>query len=346
MPKANKATAGRNKNKGKAPAKASTRPKRAAATPARLRASPPESPPRNLTPASPAPTPSNDDTAAELATLKLQVAALVSEIRATRPSASKDSSTPQPSTSTQATPAPCTHVQEQDSVSLPSVEEAARAALAGEAEGYVKLGTLLAPSVKKKIWAGEYVALETLHKLDEKNPTFTWDNNKLSISTPKASKPDSIFSWLRLFNTYAAVVCEKEAALGPALFTYQTRILDLQRRYAGFLWRSYDERFRALKAVCTSLPWEMLRWEIVLELAGDVPKKNQNLPRTNQPFRSPGEGTCNSFLSAGTCRFGNKCRYIHKCGLCGQNHSRNLCPTAKPSAAAKPNASAKPSKFQ
>ncbi len=167
-------------------------------------------------------------------------------------------------------------------MSLPSVEEAARAALAGEAEGFVKLGTLLAPSVKKKIWAGEYVALETQHNIDGPPPppppqTFTWDNNRLSICTPKAINPDSIFAWIRLFNTYATVVCEeKEAALGPALFTCQTRILDPQRRHAGFNWRSYDERFRALKAVCTSLPWELLRWEIVPELAGDVPKKNQN----------------------------------------------------------------------
>jgi hypothetical protein len=89
-------------------------------------------------------------------------------------------------------------------VSLPSVEKAARAALA----------TLLAPSVKNKIWAGEYVALETLHKVDDKNPTFTWDNNRLSISTPKSSKPDSIFAWIRLFNTYAVVV-KKKLRSGP-----------------------------------------------------------------------------------------------------------------------------------
>ena len=127
---------------------------------------------------------------------------------------------------------------------------------------------------------------------------------------------------------------------------YMIRILDMQRRYGGLIWRSYDEKFRKVKGKCQKLPWHVINWQIALPCINMVPGTNVNKGQvTNKrPFREqPGtssqgqasgqagkkdrilKGYCFKYDRSGSCP-NNDCKFKHICSICGgEGHNRQKC---------------------
>jgi len=184
------------------------------------------------------------------------------------------------------------------------------------------LGLTVPPSVKAKIWAGEYVELATLNSasvIPDSRELLSAEEKK---ACPKYPKIENIWDWLRMFHIFASIYTSKHLELAPELFSYETRIIDLHRRYKGFVWKAYDERFRAARAVVPSLSWEKINWDLVMELIGDHAATSE---RNDKPHKHP-ENVCRKFLSKGVCDFGASCKFRHLCGVCMKgDHSRLQC---------------------
>ena len=150
---------------------------------------------------------------------------------------------------------------------------------------FFTLGATLDMRLKARIWTGQYIDLPSLISIVGRHSlTVNLDNGapSLSLASPRTAPVEHIWAWLRLFATYAAVYTERQPQAAPGLFTYAVRILDLQRRYKGYMWRTYDERFRSLKAYCPQLPWHVINWDLANELIGEIqtltttPSNNRN----------------------------------------------------------------------
>ena len=183
----------------------------------------------------------------------------------------------------------------------------------------------------------------------------------ISVTPAKSAPPATIYHWLRLFATYAAVYTERYLAQGPAMWSYAIGIMDLHRQYAGTGWRTYDEKFRRVKAHCPTLPWHVVNWDMAMSaIHTTMPPQpsTSSKPGNRQPFRSHSgshsgartgynrprmeqhgqpatKGVCFRFNQQGACDFVG-CRYKHVCSSCGKGHSKQTCrvgtnPSTRPS---------------
>ena len=70
----------------------------------------------------------------------------------------------------------------------------------------------------------------------------------LTMAKSPSSKPISSYSqWVPALSIYAAVITERFPNLAPSLFKHISDIGDMDRRFGGMAWRSYDESFRRAK---------------------------------------------------------------------------------------------------
>jgi hypothetical protein len=162
---------------------------------------------------------------------------------------------------------------------------------------------------------------------------------KLDFGT-RAQPVSSIFEWLRLFGTYAAVFLAARPTLAPSMMTYMVRIVDLNKKYGGWVWREYDIRFRQMKAVVAreeDLPWHKTEVTALLDCvhafasAGPAPRSAQ------QPFRAQQQGrsktnVCYDYNNQDGCQR-EHCRYRHACSTCRKegHTSKNCSPATRPS---------------
>ena len=126
---------------------------------------------------------------------------------------------------------------------------------------YLLAGAMIDPKVKNKIWAREYVNLSQFTANQDHSVSVSiLDGGQPSISLKqnKASPPANFNSWLQLFLTYASVYLEKYPEEGSSIVTYIFRIMDFSKKYQGFGWRVYDERFRQIRSK-VQLPWHVIR---------------------------------------------------------------------------------------
>ena len=207
---------------------------------------------------------------------------------------------------------------------------------------YFALGATLDMRTKTRIWSGQYIDLPSLvSAVGRHGLTVNMDGGQptLSLATPRTEPVEHIWAWVRLFFTYAAIYSERKPQDAPGLFTYAVRILDLQRRYRGTMWRAYDERFRSLKAYCPQLPWHTINWDLANELIGEMATPNlapAAKPRADQPQQGneagPPRGACRDYFRSGTCDR-PRCHYVHLCGKCKKpGHSKLQCNAGAPPA--------------
>ena len=193
------------------------------------------------------------------------------------------------------------------------------------------LGVTVDPRIKAKIWAGQYVELASLHSVVDQRPALAvaWEGDQphLAVAPPRHAAPSNVTEWQKLFLTYAAIYVEAHPTEAAALMTYAVRVVDLYASHRGFLWRAYDERFRRLRAVCTTLPWNQLNWHLVMELTG-AQCQSETSTSSSQPSRAGTAGTA----PAGACRvhfYKGVCtrqKYTHICSICGKSgHSATTC---------------------
>ena len=134
-------------------------------------------------------------------------------------------------------------------------------------DSFRTLGRSLDVKIISKIIAGNYIDLTTLQSQDDKlSFTFERDGSGLVLGPTNKRQIGSVFEWLRLFSTYAAVLTSARPALAPSLFTYQSRILDLHKRHQDSTYLIYDEKFRRLKAVSDmEFSWDSFEMTLLYE---------------------------------------------------------------------------------
>ena len=191
---------------------------------------------------------------------------------------------------------------------------------------FFNLGATLSESVKSKIWAKQYIDLTTMTTTSQSSLSLSMSgvNPTIALNPAKSTPPDSILTWIRLFNTYASVYLQAHPDEGPAMMTYIVRILDMSRNKKGFVWREYDEQFRRLRARCPSLPWQVVNTTLAWEAMERVEEATKE-----QPFRRNAgcpQGSCHKYYNTGHCPNRDTCIYKHSCSYCGKTgHSKNYC---------------------
>jgi len=214
---------------------------------------------------------------------------------------------------------------------------------------YLTLGSTLDTKIKAKIWARQYVDLGTLSPPTNEHVSFSFNAKEgaLTLAPTKSNTSLNIFSWLRLFSTYAAVYLERYPEEAPNMFSYMVNILDLQKKYPGAAWCNYDIRFRQLKSHCeinrahNSLPWQVTNYQLVLDvLHTDNPLVARPVhgrrDTTQKPFpaaapsgTTTATGFCYQFNQPKGCQR-QQCRYRHDCQVCGKRgHPAVRCVSAK-----------------
>lgn len=88
----------------------------------------------------------------------------------------------------------------------------------------------------------------------------------------------------------------------------------------------YDYQFRRLKSRNSDIVWG----EYMAELAGSLKEYKQEKKvekKADQPTRKPGRVYyCNKFNQATGCKFGNGCKFVHKCRKCySPDHPEYRC---------------------
>ena len=210
---------------------------------------------------------------------------------------------------------------------------------------FLQLGATLDLKIKTKIWAREYVDLTQMNTKEDPSVSVSIQNNgqpAISLKSSKSAPPNSFYNWLPMFATYAAVYLEKYPSEGSSLITYMMKIMDLSRKYHGYGWRLYDEKFRKVRAK-VNIPWHVMKTELLLDCVSSPNLQGQNKNTKKQPFRSETSfrvnnqhqddtyrsprGVCFTYDKFGRCTNPYKpCKYLHKCTKCDkEGHHRSIC---------------------
>ena len=207
---------------------------------------------------------------------------------------------------------------------------------------HLNAGALLAPELVTAITSKQFVDLKSLSS-DPSPSSAVIFSIDTSTSTPRVSldKPLKLINnfreWLSLFATYASVYTSAHPQEAPALFTYMIRIHELSQE-PGYLWRTYDEAFRKLKARSPHILYQEHNPQLLNTLRHKETLVNSNLPfrQQNQQGGKPATlpappSSCHRYFYKGSCTNPLSCRYKHICGHCHTpNHTRFSCNQSPP----------------
>ena len=204
----------------------------------------------------------------------------------------------------------------------------------------VPLGALVDSKLKAKIWAGQFVELDSLVGEFTESPILIFDvKNQQSSVQMKENVHKRIFNlsqWTDAFLIFIAIYTESHPTEIASILKYMQLVRSMATSSKSNLVLSYDRDFRKLRAH-NNMPWNMIHQELFLSLnsrSHQVAPVAQSFTQRKQSFRG---GTCFAFASAGRCRITN-CPYNHACPTCGGNRSKFQCSTSKkaPGAITKP----------
>ena len=195
--------------------------------------------------------------------------------------------------------------------------------------------------IKQKIWACEYVDLNTLLDNDDTDlSSYTIVSNTgepLRFGQTK-SKPtiQGLGQWCSAFEIYLTIYCKKFPNDLPKIMTYMKAIKFLAHKDGDFI--TYDKEFRYLRQTM-SLSWDTIHSGLWLECRDSKKKSNkQNNSNNFRPQSKDGNrflgsvkhpiGYCYRFHSFGKCGR-QSCKFNHGCYKCNDNpHSFSKCPNA------------------
>ena len=207
------------------------------------------------------------------------------------------------------------------------------------------LGGNLPIELKQRIWNGDFIPMHTFlkeHDLDDSQNqrvslelTQIGTQQALTMAKSHSSKPISSYSqWVSAFSIYAAVMTERFPNLAPSLFKHISDIGDMERRFGGMAWRSYDESFRREKKAHL-LEFGQIHWDLRFRCL-EQPTQAGRPPFLNPNTRSPiirgvpsrtGRYTtdqCFTFEKSGSCGK-PACPYKHTCAKCSGAHQSRNC---------------------
>lgn len=173
-------------------------------------------------------------------------------------------------------------------------------------------------SIKEKIWANEFVELQSLLK---KGPNevgkqkFQLINGELVLSSggnlPKLT--EKIEPWSDAFIIFMSVYIEKHPAEARNLLQYFHNIRLASSKFSG--WLNYDRQFRLKKSLYNSIAWQSVDPELWMMFMQPL---QQNFV-TQKP--------CYAFNQRGFC-VDKTCMYTHFCQKCQGQHPAISCKNA------------------
>lgn len=189
----------------------------------------------------------------------------------------------------------------------------------------LKTGGNIPDKIKQQIWAGKYIDFHSLFENDETKYRLQLvqgaDNPELSITEERNKKTLTLNQWLSAWNKFTAIICTKNPELGSVIPHHMEIILEMSRE--GGNWQFYDIEFRKLLERGEA-QWGCTHLELYLraKLQGNVKSGNDNNKSGNTRWPV---GVCFSFHKGLGCKFGDKCKFQHRCFNCGFNHSFSTC---------------------
>ena len=204
----------------------------------------------------------------------------------------------------------------------------------------VPLASRVPEKIQTKIWANEYVELDSQCSSIPGDPKYNF-----TVKTPATSNQPiftlesvqnteritTIDHWTSAFQIFVAIYTVRFPESAPALMKYSATVRYLAAKNAH--WKYYDENFRYLMQK-SLFPWDDIHWELWLQ----AHHMNRNSSQTamsgsssTRPFKQPlPRGFCWKFHQGDKC-FG--CNFKRECFKCGATHPRSKCRSSKPPAA-------------
>ncbi|KAI8495694.1 hypothetical protein Bbelb_266660 [Branchiostoma belcheri] len=121
--------------------------------------------------------------------------------------------------------------------------------------------------VKKKIWANQYIALETLLRNDDPDVEGgkmllmfdpTNPSNPMSLSKKRPPKIASWQQWIEAYQVLMFTMLENKPDRARELVGYQCIIMEAASKFPLNTWMKYDERFRKSAAEDPSKRWDQI----------------------------------------------------------------------------------------
>ena len=161
--------------------------------------------------------------------------------------------------------------------------------------------------------------------------------------------PD-LATWMQCFALYASVICSQAPDRLADLMGYMCQIARASQRFKWPSWVIYDQNFRQDAADQRILVWARLDPGLFSQCFTGQAKNSEAWcrschsvdhgtdscplkplvtpppPKRSRPSSAPTTVVCRKFNRLGNCPFGSKCRYAHRCSLCGGEHPLTQCP--------------------
>ena len=176
--------------------------------------------------------------------------------------------------------------------------------------------------LRKKIREGELIDFKLMvprARGDKPRKRFSLVDGFFEEVEDNDKNLESFYSWIDAFIVFMSIHLE----FYPSDVQGLLRHFEIVKGFhmAGKDGIEYDFQFRRLKSRNADVVWG----EYIAELAGDLRETKTSKKKANQPGRKSGR-YCLRFNSAAGCKFGNTCRFTHKCKKCfSPDHPEYRC---------------------
>ena len=209
---------------------------------------------------------------------------------------------------------------------------------------FLVAGTTTEARIKDKIWSNQYVDFAALIPRHEMSPNQPQTVLPGLVFASKPKKLTSFYEWLKAYGVFMAIYLQKFPQDGPHLATYLLRIQSLNnRRPVSYVWRSYDELFRKVRAFSPNLPWHLYNIPVLKDAEDEASEIARAAVRKQGDNRGPGKMgdtqknlVCFEYNQKGKICRRQPCRYPHVCAKCSAPHPAFMCSAGAPAAAGAP----------
>ena len=187
-------------------------------------------------------------------------------------------------------------------------------------------------SLKKCIWAGEYIDLAYLLETnpvpgDEQSYKFACSPNsinKLSLTTAKPkAKVDSYNSWNKAFWVLTEIVALRDPSQCLPMVQYAAELNDNIGKFTFPVTYQYNMKFMLKKQIKPQTPWNVIDNHLWSKcFSGSAKDTYHSNNQASSNFCS--QHTCDNF-NYRSCTW-VKCKFQHKCVKCNQTgHNQSQC---------------------
>ena len=201
------------------------------------------------------------------------------------------------------------------------------------------LGVHVPPTLREKIWRGEFVELA---KLLPANSTAVDDALESKTARKQPPPPLSIADFMSAFHTLVAIRTERFPAEAPGMLKHADTVQQMHTMFGPEAWRFYDRQYRLAQQHNPDMKWGLTHGELYMQATALGLKAASKQPqrsggsRNNASNTSKGDthrrnlelrpNTCWTYQFRGICDK-KTCPYplTHNCYKCQGNHPTSQC---------------------